>query len=98
MICDNCNVDRKSTDFINNQKFCYQCEFRKKIEKDTEKQTRKTYFCRICKKEIEFIENAGKRQRDVFCSYECAEEGHKQMCNSHWTRRIRRMKYDYIPY
>ena len=76
MICDSCKIDRLVTDFINNQKFCYRCEYRKKLVFHPEKKIEKKQFCRTCKKEIIHVENAKKRQRTVFCSLECAEDGH----------------------
>jgi len=89
MICDNCKIDRLVTDFIKNQKYCYRCEYRKKLVFCPEKKTPKKNYCRSCKKEIVPIENAKKRQRTVFCSLECAQDGHKVLTNNHWTRQLR---------
>ena len=89
MICDNCKIDRLVTDFIKNQKYCYRCEYQKKIEKTQKKQTPKPTFCRICGKEVITEKNLKKRQRTVFCSCECAQLGHKNLINNHWTRQVR---------
>jgi predicted nucleic acid-binding Zn ribbon protein len=90
MLCRNCKIDRLITDFINNQKFCYHCMYRIKLEKDGLRRVRPHLFCRICGKEIVIKENLKKRQRSVFCSNECAVQGHKKQLNNHWTRMIRR--------
>ena len=87
MICDNCKIERLVSDFINNQKFCYRCEYRKKLEKLTGKQAQKINKCRMCSKEIFHKENLKKRQRSVFCSRECALKGHKELSRNHWTRK-----------
>jgi hypothetical protein len=90
MFCDNCKINRLMRDFINNQKFCYHCMYRIKLQKKGATRTRKNPVCRICGKEIVIKENVKKRQRSVFCSSECANQGHKNQLNNHWTRRIRK--------
>jgi hypothetical protein len=89
MICGNCKIDRLVTDFIKNQKYCYRCEYQKKIAISPVKQVKENQKCRYCNKEIIHIENLRKRQRTVFCSQECAENGHKNLTNNHWTRKLR---------
>ncbi len=89
MICDNCKKERLITDFINNQKFCFRCEYRKKLEKTLKKQTEKQVVCRVCGKAVIQKENLKKRQRTVFCSLACARTGHKDLTNNHWTRQVR---------
>lgn len=89
MICDNCKKDRLVNDFINNQKFCFHCEYQIKLSKVPKKRTPKSVLCRICHKEVIRVENLKKRQRTVFCSCECAQIGHKELSNNHWTRRVR---------
>ena len=88
MICDNCKIDRLVTDFINNQKFCYHCEYQIKIQKTPENRKSKPKICRICEKDIIYDYSLRKRQRNVFCSYECAEIGHNDQINKHWTRKF----------
>jgi hypothetical protein len=88
MICFNCKIDRLFTDFINNQKFCYRCTYRIKLQKMMEKRTKKPVLCRTCGKKIIRKENDKKRQRTVFCSFECAEKGHKELVKNYWTRNI----------
>ena len=89
MICGNCQIDKLVTDFINNQKFCYQCEYRIKLEKTPKKRTPNSTLCRMCGNEVIHKKNLKKRQRTVFCSCECAEKGHKELINNHWTRKAR---------
>ena len=88
MICGSCKIDRLVADFINNQKFCYHCEYRIKLQKSTERRTLKPMLCRTCGKEIGHDESQKKRQRTVFCSSECAEKGHQEQLKNHWTRKI----------
>ena len=89
MICDNCKVDRLVSDFLNNQNICYKCSYRKKTEKTVEKRTEPKLLCRTCGKEFFHQKDLKKRQRTVFCSYECAETGHKKLTENHWTRKLR---------
>lgn len=89
MICDNCKTERLITDFINNQKFCFRCEYQKKLEKIPQKRTSKPIFCRVCGKRVIHQEDLKKRQRTVFCSLECAQIGHKTLTSNHWTRQVR---------
>lgn len=88
MICDNCKVDKLVTDFINNQKFCYRCEYQKKLEKTPKKQTPKPTFCRMCGKEVKHQENLKKRQRTVFCCEQCALSGHRELTKNYWCRKV----------
>ncbi len=90
MICDNCKIERLVNDFINNQKFCYHCEYQIKLKKTGQKRTIIPKFCRKCGKEIIHMKNARKRQRTIFCSEECAEAGHKELRDNHWTRKLRK--------
>lgn len=94
MICDNCKIERLVTDFINNQKFCYHCVYRIKLQKMTEKRTPKPSLCRTCGNQVIQLENQKKRQRSVFCSRDCAQKGHKEQLINHWSRKIQvNMKY-----
>lgn len=89
MICDNCKIDRKSNDFIKNQKYCFRCEYQIKLKNVSKKQTRKALSCRCCGGAISHNENLKKRQRNIFCSAECAQQGQKIQSNNHWTRLVR---------
>jgi len=89
MICDNCKIERPIVDFIKNKKYCFRCEYRKKMEKEPEYRPLKKFKCRICGKEFSHEKNLKKRQRTVFCSQECAQKGHKELCNNYWTTRFR---------
>jgi hypothetical protein len=94
MICDNCKIDRSDSDFINNQKFCFRCEYQKKMEKIPRKKIQKPALCRMCGSPITHEENSKKRQRTIFCSPQCAEEGHKELNSSHWVRLLRSRRID----
>ncbi len=50
MICDNCKIKRSEKDFINNQKFCYQCVYRIKLLNIRENRTPKTTYVDVVKK------------------------------------------------
>ncbi len=89
MICLKCNEPRLESDFIKNQKFCYKCEYRIKLRKIRDLETPEKPKCRTCKKEIVRKKNWKKRQRTIYCSQECAEEGHRKLINNHWTRHIK---------
>lgn len=89
MICNCCKIDKTVTDFINNNKICYQCIYREKLLKNTDKRTLKILSCRICGNEVKQKANEKKRQRTIFCSSECAKKGHKDQLNNHWTRKLR---------
>lgn len=89
MFCVSCKTEKLVTDFINNQNICFRCIYQKKLEKAGIFRTETVLFCRICDKPIPHEKNAKKRQRTVFCSMECAEKGHKDMINKHWTRQVR---------
>lgn len=89
MFCDSCKFDRLVKDFLNNSNICYQCVYRKKMEKTPKNKTSKFKYCRICDKEIIRLENQKQRQRTVFCSDECAKKGHQQLIKNYWTRKLR---------
>ena len=89
MICESCKIDRIEKDFINNQEFCYRCEYRRKLANPPKKRTERKTLCRMCSKEINHIKDLKKRQRTVFCSLQCAKKGHKEMTTNHWTRQVR---------
>lgn len=88
MICDNCKIDKLITDFINSKNICYKCLYRLKMEKISQKKTEKSLLCRTCGNPIINKENQRKRKRSIFCSYACAEEGHKNQLNNYWTKKI----------
>lgn len=89
MICDNCNEPKLESDFIKNQKFCYKCEYKKKLRKMRDIERKKEALCRTCAKKIVFKINYKKRQRSTYCSQECADAGHRKLINNHWTRQIK---------
>ena len=88
MICDSCKIDRLKTDFLKNQKYCFRCEYRKKLKKALELRTQKIKKCRNCGKQIIRKENYKKRQRTIYCSLECAKTGHKKCMSTYWIRKI----------
>lgn len=87
MLCETCLEIREDKDFFNGNKICYKCIYKSKI-KDINKD-KPSNFCRICAKEVFFDKNAKKRQRNVFCSKECATKGHKNLLKNHWTRKLK---------
>ena len=88
MICDICLMDKNKKDFFKGNTSCYSCIYKKKI-KEMNPKTLKNY-CRICAKEVFFDKKAKKRQRNVFCSEECAQKGHKELLKNYWTRQVKR--------
>ena len=88
MICDNCKIYRLVSDFIKSKNICYKCMYRLNLEKMSEKETDKCVSCRTCGNKIITKKNMKKRQRTVFCSCACAEKGHKEQLNNHWTRKV----------
>lgn len=88
MICSNCKTDRNDSDFFIIHEFCYKCEYQKKIEKMKPNKKSKCKNCRMCGNLIVLDPNAKRRQRSIFCSYECAEKGHKKQINQYWTRSL----------
>jgi len=91
MICENCLQIKEQNCFLKDQKICFHCVYKIKTSKKVLK-TEKVKYCRVCKKELNYDENARKRQRNVFCSLECAEKGHKDLNLNHWTRKLRKME------
>lgn len=49
----------------------------------------KECLCKICNKKIENDKTIRKRQRNIYCSEECALKGHKQRNLTYWTRKLR---------
>lgn len=88
MICCICKIDRVIKDFIKSESICYKCMYRLKIEKSRKKRTEKPTLCRTCGIEVVVLKDVKKRQRTVFCSCECAEKGHREQLNNHWTRKV----------
>ena len=88
MICENCKKDLKNTDFILNQPHCYKCMYSLKCNA-VRKVKSKEFKCKCCGNKFRQDETVNKRQRNVYCSNECALKGHKQQRSIHWTRVIR---------
>jgi len=91
MICPDCKKDLNPTEFIGCQKSCYHCVYKKKIEFLKKVKAPETTLCRVCNKKIIFDKTLKKRQRNVFCSSECADIGNRDKRNSHWTRKLREL-------
>ncbi len=85
MLCGKCLQFRDEKDFLKGQEFCYQCIYKMKINNGKEE---KIKYCRNCKKEMIRDEKTKKRQRNVYCSLECAEIGYKDQRLNHWTRKV----------
>lgn len=88
MICNNCKIDKKSSDFINSENICYRCIYREKLELAAKMTTKKPQRCRVCQMILTIQKNIKKRQRTVYCSLACAESGHKNQINNHWTKKV----------
>lgn len=85
MICSGCNLDRLKKDFFTGQIKCYKCMYRDKLGKNCKKKL----ICKMCKLEFVVPSGTGKKQRDVYCSQECANKGHKIQLSTHWTKVLR---------
>jgi len=93
MFCEQCKKDHPDKDFLPKQTSCYRCVYKSKIKRCRKIDEYK--FCRICNSEI-FVEKDCKfRQRNVFCSIECAEIGHKDQTMNHWTKKLRSIDLPY---
>lgn len=89
MLCECCKIDKPDKDFVNNNKLCYRCEYQKKLKKTPKNQDiHRSMFCRICQKQIDYKEGLKKRQRNVFCSFECAKKGQKELNDNYWTKKL----------
>ena len=88
MICEVCLVVREERDFFKESKICYKCIYKQKLSIANEGKPRN--YCKVCAKEVFFDKEAKKRQRNVFCSPECAKKGHKQLLKDHWTKQLKR--------
>ena len=103
MICDECKTDRSDSDFINSKNICYKCLYRIKVENMRKSKSKKTVLCRICGAKVERKKGTKKHERRIFCSNECAKEGHQKQVNSHWTRKLalekpkKRRNYSWTP-
>ena len=95
MICEQCNKELPEKDFLANQKICYRCVYRNKTKNVKKLAIHNATYCRICEKEIVLNEYCKVRQRTVFCSWECAEVGHKDQTMNHWTRKLRHLDLPY---
>lgn len=89
MICKFCNTERRAKDFMKNQLYCYRCEYHLKVQKFIHKQRNTNVVCRTCGIELIKQENIHRRQRTIFCSEECAKEGHQNKIDTYWTNQIR---------
>jgi hypothetical protein len=90
MICENCKNEREQKDFLLNQPYCCRCMYELKLKAykkriSSEKQHK---ICRNCNKEFGFDKDLKQRQRDVYCSLECALKGHIEIRNNYWTRKL----------
>lgn len=90
MICENCKHEREQKDFLLNQPYCCRCMYELKLKayKKRISAEKKLRGCRVCNKELEVNKDLKQRQRDVYCSKECAEKGHKAMRGNYWTRKL----------
>ena len=88
MICKHCKTTKDDKDFLPKQEFCYQCMYEIKTKKLKKGLIKRKKFCRICKTELIYDKSLKKNQRSVFCSYDCAEIGHRERSKEHWTKKL----------
>ena len=93
MICNGCSKELERKDFLLDQILCFRCTYKLKLECQKNKEKHK---CKACGIRFERDKNIKKRQRNVFCSKECAFKGHKEQINNHWTRVVRDNSLDFI--
>ncbi len=89
MICPECKKNLPPTDYVRDQDICYRCSYALKNKITKEVLRKEPSVCKTCGKQIKFLENVKKRQRNVYCSSECASVGHKNINNNYWTRKLR---------
>ena len=93
MFCDGGQKEWEEKDFIEGRMRCYKCVYKEKLEiiKNRPKvRRRKTQYCRKCGNEIAFDEQLKKRQRNIYCSPECAKLGHQEQNGNFWTTKLRK--------
>ena len=88
MICTVCRNDLDPSDFFHKKSMCFHCLYLQKLKIQAKKKPNQKTFCRICEKEIRFDESLKRRQRNVFCSDECAIIGYRQKRENHWTKQL----------
>jgi len=86
MFCNECKQEKGASDFIRSDVTCYKCVY--KIKCKTWK--KKKNYCQFCGQEIAHDDNLKKRQRNVYCSEDCALAGHKVISTNYWTRVLKR--------
>jgi len=91
MKCIECKKNLPKNDFMMGKKACYKCVYKFKTQKPPNIKKAPINYCRTCSDEIQFDENSKKRQRNIFCSNNCALLGQREKSNNHWTRKIRKI-------
>ncbi len=89
MICPNCSKECLPSDFLPKQTDCYRCVYKSKNVVKAETKKKKECLCKICGDEITNDKDVKKRQRNVYCSEQCAQKGHKNTNENYWTRKFR---------
>ncbi len=79
--CPQCAGIYELKDFLIH-KTCYKCTYKNKVGVPTRGTAKKAKTCRECKKKL-------PRGKWVFCSYECAKQGHITQRKEYWTRKLR---------
>jgi hypothetical protein len=87
MICIHCKLDKDTKDYIMGNVICYKCVFEAKI-KIIGKRKPFNLKCKICNAYIKEEKENKNRQKEKYCSVECAKIGHKININNYWARSI----------
>ena len=78
MICPECNIDRKSSDFLGKSN-CYKCQYKKKIA------ALDRHYTRVCKGcGDKFL----KSNRWIYCSSECQRAAEIIQKREYWTNHV----------
>jgi hypothetical protein len=88
MICGECNEDHSDDDFLMKSLICYHCIYKRKIELSHFKEGKKACACKECNKSFIIDKTKKIRQRNVYCSKECAHTAHKKQMQDFWTNKV----------
>ncbi len=90
MICQECNVDCPCGDFLMHNVVCYHCVYKNKLKViKCEEKEKKELECKMCGKKFRIDTNKRIRQRNIYCSRECALRSHKIQMQNFWTNKIK---------
>jgi hypothetical protein len=84
MFCDGCKQELEEKLFLMNQKKCYKCIYKEKLELSKKKSN--FLRCKNCKKRF-LLKKGGRRSH---CSQECATAYWKRQQREFWARKAQR--------